>query len=49
MCQMYNIIGTGSSGNAVLYDNSILVDIGLPYSKIKPYVKNIKLLLLTHQ
>lgn len=43
------VIGTGSSGNAVLYHNSILVDIGLPYKKIEPYKNQIQLVLLTHE
>ena len=39
---------TGSMGNAVLYFGNILVDIGVPYSCLKPYVKDIQLVLLTH-
>ena len=35
-------------GNAVLYFGNILVDIGVPYSCLKPYVKDIQLVLLTH-
>ena len=46
---MYNVIATGSTGNAVLYHNSILVDCGVPYSKIKPYINRIQIVLLTHQ
>lgn len=46
---MYNIIATGSAGNAVLYHNSILVDCGVSYSKIKPYLRDIQIILLTHQ
>ena len=45
----YEIIQTGSNGNAVIYNDDIMVDCGVPFSKIKPYYKNIKLLLLTHQ
>lgn len=44
----YKIIATGSSGNAILYEN-ILVDCGIPFSKLKPYVHHIKLVLLTHE
>lgn len=43
------IIGTGSSGNAVLYHRQILIDIGLPYKKIEPYKNEIQLVLLTHE
>lgn len=46
---MYNIISTGSHGNCVIYHKSIMVDIGVPYSVIKPYVKDIELVLLTHE
>lgn len=44
----YKIIATGSSGNAILYEN-ILVDCGIPFTKLKPYVHLIKLVLLTHE
>lgn len=41
------IISSGSSGNSVLY-GSILVDCGVPYSKIKSEKDNIRIILLTH-
>jgi len=44
-----NIIGTGSTGNAVIYHKTILVDIGLPYKKIEPYKNQLQLVLLTHE
>lgn len=44
-----NIISTGSSGNAVIYHNSILLDVGVPYSLIKPYIMDIQIVLLTHE
>jgi len=44
----YNIIATGSDGNAVLIENSILVDCGVPFKTLKPYVSQLKLVLLTH-
>lgn len=47
--QICEIIGTGSSGNAVLYHRQILIDIGLPYKKIEPYKNEIQLILLTHE
>jgi len=47
--QICEIIGSGSSGNAVLYHREILVDIGLPYKKIEPYKKEIQLVALTHE
>lgn len=45
---MYKVIATGSKGNAVLYHNSILVDCGVPFASIKPYLYDIQIILLTH-
>jgi ribonuclease BN (tRNA processing enzyme) len=45
---MYKVIATGSTGNSVLYHGSILVDCGVPFSKIEPHLYDINLLLLTH-
>lgn len=45
---MYNIISSGSEGNAIIYFNSIMVDCGIPFSLANPYVKDIQLILLTH-
>lgn len=42
------IISSSSSGNAYIYFGDILLDIGVSYSKIKPYVQQIKYILLTH-
>lgn len=42
------IIGTGSEGNAIMFCGSVLLDIGLPFKDIEPFVKDIKLVLLTH-
>jgi phosphoribosyl 1,2-cyclic phosphodiesterase len=46
---MYKIISSGSQGNAVIYQNNILVDCGVPFSLLKPFVKDIQLVLLTHE
>lgn len=46
---MIKVISSGSKGNAVLYGGIALVDIGVPFSKIKPYLKDLKVVLLTHQ
>lgn len=45
---IYEIINTGSSGNAVVINNSILIDCGVPYKMLSPYIKPLKLVLLTH-
>ena len=49
MCNIsYNIINTGSDGNAVILENSILVDCGVSYKAIEPYIGKLRLVLLTH-
>jgi L-ascorbate metabolism protein UlaG (beta-lactamase superfamily) len=45
---MYNIISTGSKGNAVIIKDRILIDCGVSYKSIAPYVKGLSLVLLTH-
>lgn len=44
----YEILGTGSSGNCVLL-NDIMLDCGLPYKQIKPYLKDTKLIFISHR
>lgn len=44
----YNIISTGSHGNAVVIGKHILIDCGVPYKLLRPYVRDLKLILLTH-
>ena len=46
---MYKLISSGSKGNAVIYHGTILVDCGVPYSMLKSDVKNLKIILLTHE
>jgi len=41
------VVQTGSKGNAVLVDN-ILIDCGVSFKKLSPYVRRLKLVLLTH-
>lgn len=43
----YNIIGTGSTGNAVRIEN-IMFDCGVPYSKMKEDLYKVDTLLITH-
>lgn len=45
----YKIIASGSTGNAVLYHGCILIDCGVPFSMLKEHVKDIQLVLLTHE
>lgn len=44
----YNIVSTGSQGNAVIINKKILIDCGVPLKALKPYIKDFKLVLLTH-
>lgn len=44
----YDVISTGSKGNAVVINGQILIDCGVPYKLLKPVVKGLKLVLLTH-
>ena len=44
----YEIISTGSHGNAVVLDQNILIDCGVPIKSLKNVYKDLKLVLLTH-
>ena len=44
----YEIIQTGSDGNATLINGCILIDCGVPFKKIQPYEPGLRLVLLTH-
>lgn len=44
----YSVIGTGSSGNAVLINEHIMVDCGLSSKALLPYMAEVRLVLLTH-
>lgn len=46
---MYQVIATGSTGNAVLYHQAILVDIGVPFSALQPHLQKLRIVLLTHE
>ena len=45
----HSVIGTGSSGNAVVVNRSILVDCGVPYKLLEPIQRDLSIVLLTHQ
>lgn len=45
----YEIVGSGSEGNAIIYKDSIMVDVGLPFNRLEKYLKNINMILLTHK
>jgi phosphoribosyl 1,2-cyclic phosphodiesterase len=44
----YNIISTGSQGNAIVLNNIILLDCGVPFRSLKDIYKDLKIVLLTH-
>lgn len=44
----FEVLSTGSSGNGVVIDNMILVDCGVAFKLIKPHLRTLKLVLLTH-
>lgn len=44
----YNIISTGSQGNAVIINKAILIDCGVTFKALKPFYKDFKIVLLTH-
>ena len=45
----YNIISTGSQGNCLILNKFLILDLGVPFKKIKPYYKDIKLVFIGHQ
>lgn len=44
----YNIISTGSVGNAVVINGIVLIDCGVSFKALRDVYKNIKIVLLTH-
>lgn len=44
----FNVIATGSTGNAVVINDSILIDVGVPFKALETVKKDLRLVLLTH-
>lgn len=44
----YNIVATGSKGNAIVIEDIILIDCGVSFKKLKDYCKKLQIVLLTH-
>lgn len=44
----YQIIASGSKGNAVVLNHEILIDCGVSFASLRDVYKNLKLVLLTH-
>ena len=45
----YKVIASGSSGNAILLDNGILLDCGVPFKIIQRYLRKIKAVFISHE
>ena len=45
----YNIISTGSHGNAVVLNDNILIDCGVSFKALKDIHKQLQIVLLTHE
>lgn len=45
----YNIIKTGSIGNAVVLNDYLMVDIGVPFKALNEVYKDLKIVLITHE
>lgn len=43
-----NILSSSSKGNCIILENTLCLDIGVSYARIKQYLKNIKLIFITH-
>lgn len=46
---MHNIISSGSKGNAVIYFGTILLDCGVSFASLKPYLRDLQIVLISHQ
>lgn len=44
----YEIIRTGSDGNCVIINDTIAIDMGIPYKEIAPKLGDLQIVLLTH-
>ena len=44
----YEIIGSSSKGNCIIVEDILMLDCGVAYTKIKPYLKNVKLIFISH-
>lgn len=48
-CKMkYEVIATGSSGNCIIINDEIALDIGVTFKQIKSIYKKLRIVLLTH-
>lgn len=44
----YKLVSSGSKGNAIVYEKSILVDFGITYKLLKDEINDVKVILISH-
>lgn len=44
----YEIINSGSDGNAIVINKEILLDIGVSFKKLQPYYRKLKCVFISH-
>lgn len=44
----YEILKTGSKGNCIIVEGKFMLDCGVPYKLIEPYLKDIKMIFISH-
>ena len=42
------IIKTGSKGNCIIVEDKFMLDCGVPYKMVEPYLKSVKLIFISH-
>lgn len=45
----YNLVQTGSSGNCLIINKFLALDMGINFKKLKPYYKDLKLVFIGHE
>jgi len=49
MSVKFDLISTGSKGNAIVYEDEVLVDVGVSYKYLVGHLNDVKVLLMTHR
>lgn len=44
----FEVLSSSSDGNCIVFKKYLAIDMGIPYKQIKPYLKELKVILLTH-
>lgn len=44
----YNVLASSSKGNCIIIEDKIMLDCGVSYRTIKPYLKDLKLIFISH-